>query len=129
MESKHILMIDDDNDEYLLLRHAFDQHAPSVRLIWFDSPQAFLDALVWQQHPLDLIVLDLNLGGEAGKHWQGIFLSHICCQGVPTVIYSGSEAPGDRADMLAAGAVDFIPKVATAAGLRQVVDRMLTQAT
>jgi DNA-binding NtrC family response regulator len=128
MDTKHILMIDDDEDEYWLLQHAFAQHAPSVRLTWFDSPQAFLDSLVWQQHALQLIVLDLNLGGETGQHWQATFLTHACCQGVPMVIYSGSEAPGDRAEMLQAGARDFIAKVATAEGLRQVVNRMLIQA-
>ena len=122
-------MIDDDDDDFLLLQHAFQEHTTGVTLKWFNSPQNFIESGRWQQQPIHLLVLDLNLGAETGKHWQQEFLRHECCQGVPIVIYLGSEAPGDRREMTELGATDFISKVATPELMKTVVERMAAQMT
>lgn len=127
MEKKRIVMIDDDEDDFLLLSSGFYTFAPDVTLIWFDSPQAFLSARCWEQHPIHLLVLDLYLGPETGKHWQPELLAHECCQRVPIVVYSGSEAPGDRQEMMALGATDFIEKGADIRHMQQVITRMMAQ--
>lgn len=122
-------MIDDDDEDFILLQHAFQLQGRSVTVNWFDSPQAFLESNHWQQRPIHLLVLDLNLGAEGGKHWHQEFLRHECCQGLPIVIYSGSEASGDRQEMMELGAADFISKVAAPELMKTVVDRMVAQMT
>lgn len=126
---KNIIMIDDDEDDFLLLKNGFQTFATGVSLTWFDSPQAFLSARCWEQQPIHLLVLDLYLGAETGKHWQPELVAHECCQNLPIVIYSGSEAPGDRQEMMALGAADFIEKGATTGQMQHIISRMMAQST
>ncbi len=126
-EPKNIVMIDDDEDDFLLLRNGFQTFAPDITLAWFDSPQDFLAAQSRPYQPIHLLVLDLYLGAETGKHWQAEFLAHECCRNTPIVIYTGSEAPGDRREMMELGATDFIQKVSGAGQMQHIVDRMIAQ--
>jgi DNA-binding NtrC family response regulator len=119
-------MIDDDEDDFVLLQIAFQQYAPWIRLTWFDSSHTFLDSHIWQQQPIDLFVFDL-LVGENEPHWQAALRQQVGCQSVPMIIHSGSEAPGDRQTMLDEGAADFLVKAVTVNGVKQTVERMLTQ--
>ncbi|QKZ11321.1 hypothetical protein [Spirosoma sp. KUDC1026] len=124
METKHVLMIDDDEDDFLLLQIAFQQHAPWLKLTWFESSDAFLSSRVWLHQPIHLFVFDLLIG-ENEPHWQADLRQQIGCEAVPMVIHSGSELAGNRDDMLDEGAVDFLVKPSTTDETRQVVERML----
>lgn len=126
-ERKNLIMIDDDEEDFLLLSSGFQTFAPGVNLTWFASPQAFLAAQSWRHQPIHLLILDLYLGAETGKYWQQAFLEHKCCQDVPIVIYSGSEAPGDRQEMMEMGVADFIEKASATAQMQHVVARMMAQ--
>ncbi len=126
-ERWNIVMIDDDEDDFLLLKHGFQTYAIGVDLTWFDSPQAFLSAANWQHQPIHLLILDLYLGAETGKHWQAEFLAHECCQSLLIVIYTGSEAPGDRQEMIELGSADFIGKPSTTGQMPHIVARMMAQ--
>jgi CheY-like chemotaxis protein len=117
-------MIDDDEEDFMLLRMAFQQHAPWVCLTWFESSHAFLDSRVWQQHPIHLFVFDL-LVGENDPHWQSALRQQVGCEAIPMVIHSGSEAPGDRELMLDEGAVDFLVKASTPNETKQTVEQMV----
>ncbi len=118
---KRVVIIDDDEDDFLLLRSGFQTFATGIDLIWFDFPQAFLSAQSWRHQPIHLLILDLYLGPETGKRWQQAFLEHECCQHVPIVIYSGSEAPGERKEMIELGAADFIDKASAIDQMKNVV--------
>ncbi len=116
-------MIDDDEDDFLLLRSAFVDQAPWVELIWFDSPAAFLCSRVWDQ-PIHLLVFD-RLVGSPDSQWQLNLRRQTGLERIPMVIHSGSVLPDDQRDRLDAGAVGFLEKGATTADMRQVVRQML----
>ncbi|QKZ14394.1 hypothetical protein [Spirosoma sp. KUDC1026] len=124
METKHIVMIDDDEEDFMLLQIAFQQYAPEVKLNWFESADAFLGSHIWEQQPIHLFVFDLMVD-ENEPHWQATLRRQVGCEAVPMVIHSGSEAPGDRETMIDEGAVDFLVKAATVDATRQTVGRML----
>gem|GEM_PF-4275655 len=123
MEPKNVLMIDDDEDDFLLLQSAFHKQAPWVELTWFDSPGSFLSSKIWERKPIHLFVFDL-LVDEADPHWQTALRQQVGLAAVPLVIHSGSESPGDREMMLNEGAADFLIKASTTAEMVLIVDRM-----
>jgi len=123
METRQLIMIDDDEDDFLLLQSAFVEQAPWVHLSWFESPEAFLCSGVWNQ-PIHLFVFD-RLVGSNEPQWQFNLRRQIGLERIPMVIHSGSVLPGDQRDRPDDGAVGFLEKGATAADTRQVVRQML----
>ncbi|GAB3935230.1 hypothetical protein GCM10028804_53940 [Larkinella terrae] len=113
-------MIDDDEEEALLLYHAFIAWQPSIELNWYASVQAFLD-----NHPTAakarLILLDYNLPGQTGKDWLPTFLAHPCCQGVPVVLFTGSESKKVHQEAIQAGAANVFVKPETQEEMKELV--------
>jgi DNA-binding NtrC family response regulator len=128
VETKNVLMIDDDEDDFLLLQSAFHRQAPWVNLIWFDSPDTFLASRIWEQQSIHLLVFDMMVG-KSEPHWQINLRRQIGRASIPMVIHSGSVSPLDHRSILDDGAVDFLEKGASTGEMAQVVSRMLTYLT
>lgn len=59
--AKNLIMMDDEEEDFLLLSSGFQTFAPGMSLTWFASPQAFLAAQNWRHQPIHLLILDLYL--------------------------------------------------------------------
>lgn len=115
-----VVMIDDDEEESLLLHHALNDWQPSIELNWYASVQSFLDS-----HPTAakarLILLDYNLPDQTGTDWLPTFLAHPCCQGVPVVLFTGSNSEKVHQEAMQAGAAAFFVKPETQEEMRGIV--------
>lgn len=105
-----LLVEDDDNDAELILRTLNRQvAADSIRHVR-DGAEAVELLDQWQEEPLQLILLDLNLPGLSGldvlQHVRATKLtSHV-----PVVILTGSERSSDIARSYDLGANSLLSK-------------------
>ncbi len=98
-----------------LLRNILGKRITSLKL----APSVSAAQLHLQEHPVDLLFLDLNLNGEDGF----TVLHHLLAEGCDVIVVS---AYGDRAlEAFEYGVLDFVPKPFSEDRLRQAVDRFL----
>ena len=98
-----ILVVDDDIEIRRLLRSAFEAEGLAVR----EAAQGAECADILAREPVDLVTLDLNLGGEDGLK---IARELRARRNVPIVMITGKGDPIDRVVGLELGADDYITK-------------------
>ncbi len=102
-----ILMVDDDEDDYILVRDLLSETAENrFHLEWVDNYDAALKAIGQKQH--DLYLLDYHLGERNGLELLRDALSGGCRK--PMILLTGQ---GDyKVDLAAmqAGAADYLVK-------------------
>lgn len=99
----HILVVDDDAEIRKLLRAAFEAEGMAVR----EASQSAECVDILEREPVDLVTLDLNLGGEDGLRLARDLRSR---RNVPIVMITGKADPIDRIVGLELGADDYIVK-------------------
>lgn len=103
----HILLIEDDEDDYVIVRDLLDEfHWASPKLDWTSNYADALDKLCDDKH--DIYLLDFRLGAENGIDLLRDAITQGC-RG-PIIMLTGQ---GDRETDLAAmesGAVDYMAK-------------------
>jgi PAS domain S-box-containing protein len=112
--SIRVLLIDDDEDDYILTRDWFSEFQfPDCQLEWIDNHQAGLDAIARSQY--DVYLIDYRLGEV-----NGLQLLHqaasVGCR-APIILLTGR---GDRAidlEAMKAGAADYLEKSQLTAAL------------
>jgi len=102
-----ILLIEDDEDDYVLVRDGLRALGPEqVELDWRDDTGTALEALCEGRH--DMCLLDYHLGDQTGIELLKQARQRGCC--VPVILLTGvANAEVDR-KALEAGAVDFLVK-------------------
>ncbi|MCS4244980.1 DNA-binding response OmpR family regulator [Rhizobium sp. BIGb0125] len=101
---KHILVIDDDSAMRSLLKDYLSQHAFRVTVLSGSQDLA----RVLSTDPIDLIIVDLNLGNEDGLD---IVRKLSSTSDYPIIIISGDRLEeADKVVGLELGAVDYITK-------------------
>ncbi|MBA2482392.1 MAG: response regulator [Planctomycetes bacterium] len=108
---RHVLVVDDNVGDFVLLREAFRSMASEVVLHHVpDAPSA----LAFLEHPgpdaplPNLVLIDLGLPPPGGKAiLQHLHRSHIR---IPAVVLTGSTRRVDRDDCLHLGAVHYAVK-------------------
>lgn len=98
-----ILVVDDDREIRQLLRAAFEGEGMLVR----EASHGAECAEILSREPVDLVTLDLNLGGEDGLRIARDLRSK---RNVPIVMITGKGDPIDRIVGLELGADDYIVK-------------------
>lgn len=93
MPGRKLLIVDDDPNEVLFLRNAFDGTASPIDIRHAESGDAAL-AEIPVFHP-DLVLLDLNMPGMDGYDVLGRIRGDGATQGLPTLIFSSSERRED----------------------------------
>lgn len=101
--STQILVVDDDAEIRKLLRAAFE--AEGMAVCEASHSSECVDILA--REPVDLVTLDLNLGGEDGLRLARDLRSR---RNVPIVMITGKADPIDRIVGLELGADDYIVK-------------------
>jgi CheY-like chemotaxis protein len=113
-QKSHIVIIEDNPGDVLLIRKALDATGLDYALTRFEDGPEALQALCpetgWPDITPDVIVLDLNLPRSDGVD----VLRHIrrarCLGEVPVAILTSSESPADSRKSLDLGADRYILK-------------------
>jgi CheY-like chemotaxis protein len=110
---KHLVFTaDDDEDDRLLLRNAFDQQSPNCQLVFFTDGDELLSALT-SLHPSDyptLIILDLNMPRMSGFEVLRQIKTHPRLRLIPVVVMTTSSNEEDVALSYQAGSNSFVTK-------------------
>lgn len=120
MPGRKLLIVDDDPNEVLFLRNAFDGTAPPIDIRHADSGEAAL-AEIPRFHP-DLVLLDLNMPGMDGYDVLGRIRADDATQGLPTLIFSSSERQEDVDRSYRSHANAYVVKPRSFEGYRQLAE-------
>lgn len=120
-----IYLVDDDEDDRLLLRQAFQQHTTPCRIDEFIDGVGIIDRLTQTTtgaYP-NLILLDLNMPRMDGFATLKIIKETTSWQTIPVVVLTTSEDRYDRQRATELGADDYLVKPPTYSQLRLIIDR------
>jgi signal transduction histidine kinase len=120
-----VLLIDDDQDDYLLTRELFDE-IPGRRFVleWAGTYDAGLQAICNESH--DVYLLDYRLGPRTGIELLREAGQKGC--GGPVILLTGQGQNRTDLDALAAGAYDYLEKAGlTSALLERAIQYALAQ--
>ena len=99
----HLLVVDDEPEVRLILRKGLEAEGFAV----VEAGDRAASLLCLQNHPIDLITLDLKLGGQDGF----AFAREIrASRNIPIIMITGCDTPLDRVTGLELGADDYIAK-------------------
>ncbi|MDP3544788.1 MAG: response regulator [Phreatobacter sp.] len=120
MPGRKLLIVDDDPNEVLFLRNAFDGAASPIDIRHADSGEAALAAI--PVFDPDLVLLDLNMPGMDGYDVLGRIRAGDATQGLPTLIFSSSERQEDIDRSYRNHANAYVVKPRSFEGYRQLAE-------
>lgn len=127
MRPVHILVADDDQDDCLLMREAFDESRVSNTVSFVHNGEELIDYLLRHppynsdEYPLPgLILLDLNMPLMDGREALALIKQNSHLNHIPIVVLTTSSANEDITHSYAAGVNSFICKPVTFSGLVEV---------
>ena len=102
-----VLLVEDDEDDYLLTQDLFSEIKGSrFELDWVRTPAEALQAIEGTDH--DVFLLDHNLGERTGLELMQEMLDKGCK--TPIIILTGQGDYGVDVEVMKAGAADFLVK-------------------
>jgi two-component system response regulator len=121
-----ILIAEDDLEDQMLIREAFDANGPQADLVMVRDGEELLDYLNARGHYAnvsqpDLILLDLNMPRMDGREALAEIKRQSHLRHVPVVIFTTSSAPEDVALSYDLGGSSYICKPASYEGLLRVI--------
>lgn len=123
-----ILIADDDADDRLLMKEAFNEVALDYCLNFVENGEQLmwhLRRLVSQQVKLpDLVLLDLNMPLMDGRESLGEIKRDPVLRNIPAIVLTTSNDDEDRRHTLSLGIIDYIVKPTTYADLLLVVQSL-----
>ena len=107
----HILVIEDNPTDVLLIREALTQHGVMYDLTVLDDGDKALNYLrdLRDAEP-DLIILDLNLPRRNGVDVLLEYRMNVALYAVPIIVLTSSNSPSDRLRTITIGVSAFIQK-------------------
>jgi type II secretory ATPase GspE/PulE/Tfp pilus assembly ATPase PilB-like protein/ActR/RegA family two-component response regulator len=120
-----ILVVDDDADARLLVRSLMEQEGFEV-LEAGDGDKA-LETLK-READVAMVVLDLDMPGLGGRELLNVIRGTVATAAVPVLIRTGIGTPRDEAELLDAGADEFVSKTTDSARLMARVRAVLRRA-
>ena len=123
------LMADDDPDDRLLIKEAFQESLISNSIYFVEDGVELLDYLRWQDkfaNPKDaptpdLILLDLNMPRKDGREALAEIKSDPRLRYIPVVVLTTSKAEEDIMRSYDIGAASYITKPVTFDGLVEAI--------
>lgn len=106
MQNVKVLMIDDDEDDFLLVRDLLADINPTCVLEWASSYEAGQKLLLEDRH--DLCLMDYKLGARDGIELLK-FANEVAFSG-PIILLTGMHQPEVDRQALYAGAADYLVK-------------------
>ena len=108
-----VLVVDDHAATLAAIAALLDRESPLIEVVGIARCSDGVMRVLREAAP-DVVVLDLDLGGECGLDLLPMIHGH---PGVAVIILTASDDPLDRARALAAGAAAFVSKLSPAAEL------------
>lgn len=113
-----ILLVDDDADDRLLVKDAFEESALDCRLHMAEDGAELMEYMYRQGKYADLrgdfypevILLDLNMPRKDGRQALGELKADTQLRQIPVVVFTTSKSPEDIAKSYQLGANSFVVK-------------------
>lgn len=107
---KHVLLVDDDEDDRDFFRSVLDSIDATLRCDTAENGSVALQYLVQQRARPDVIFLDLNMPVMNGKQFLAEIKTREGLKDIPVIVLSTSADHSLIAEAGKLGAVDFITK-------------------
>lgn len=121
-----VLIAEDDPDDQELLRDAFLEIDPDIRLFTCSTGKAFLNELETFNPAPAMIILDYNIPEFNGAELLQQINGHARYQSMIKIVWSTSNSPFYKKACLALGANAYFVKPSTLAGLTELAKTMLS---
>ncbi len=109
--SLHIMLADDDEDDRLFFREAFEEVKINYQFSTFNDGEQLMDYLNEASNPLpDIIFLDLNMPRKSGIECLREIRNDDRLKKISVAIYSTSSSEQDIEDTFVSGANVYIKK-------------------
>lgn len=122
-----VWFVDDDEDDRLFIRSAFEDIGPAVTVLTLNNGEQLLAELKDCGGLPKLILLDLNMPGLNGFELLRQLRSTPSFTQIPVVIFTTSSNELDRQKSLTAGANGFLTKPTTYDDLSRVAQSLSQQ--
>lgn len=128
-----VLIAEDDPDDRMLIREAFEERCPNCRLHFVQDGEelmAFIGESLSDAKSLspsalpDMVLLDLNMPLKDGRESLIELRNNALFEQVPTVVMTTSESDEDKQFCLANGADDYLVKPSSYTKLLDVVESL-----
>ncbi|PZR07632.1 MAG: response regulator [Flavobacterium psychrophilum] len=107
----HIMLADDDEDDRLFFKEAFEEVKINYRISAFNDGEQLMDHLYDTSNPLpDIIFLDLNMPRKSGIECLKEIRANERLKKISVAIYSTSSSEQDIEDTFVSGANVYIKK-------------------
>jgi CheY-like chemotaxis protein len=110
MDYRHILLIDDDQDDQEIFLTAMQAVSGQADYKAISSAEAALQQLADGEVVADLIFLDLNMPIMSGQQFLSKIKDHVTLKEIPVIILSTSSRAETIKEVKQLGAHDFITK-------------------
>ena len=128
--SVRILMADDDQDDCLLTREAFEESQTATELDFVHDGEQLMNYLLHRppfddekKYPLPgLILMDLNMPRMDGREALNEIKQHIHLRCIPVIVLTTSSSEQDIVRSYRCGANSFITKPVTYSGLIDIAN-------
>lgn len=127
MHARTVLSVENDDAAFHLLKVAFQESQPAVRLVRASDGEGALEFLErrgrFQNAPRpDLVLLNMNLPKKSGLEVLAEVAANESLRSIPVVVFTSSSLYSERARCLALGAQDSITKPSNFEGLINAVN-------
>ncbi len=123
----HVLLADDDEDDRLFFREAFEEIKIKTRVTLVNDGVELMDHLTKNGHPLPhILFLDLNMPRKDGMECLQEIRNMDNLKDIPIAIYSTSSSEEDIEDTFVKGANVYIKKPNDFGTLKKILEEVIT---
>ena len=122
-EKKHILLMDDDEDDFLILRDIMETYFPAIRLTYLYGGGR-IDKSIFDH--VDLVFLDINMPGRNGFEYLDLIRRQFNLTTLPVIIYTNSFSTRDITIAYQKGANLFVNKPMSFETVRVLINEILS---
>lgn len=135
MKTQNILLVEDSEDDFILLRRAFKQAGVTIPMHWVSDGQQAIDYLAGKDafadrtvHPLpSIILMDIKMPYKTGFEVLAWLRQEAALKTVPVLMLTSSNDENDRAKAEKLGANAYLVKPSSIDALIGVVKNVAAE--
>lgn len=117
-----IIFADDDSDDQLLMKEAFEENNLPCQLDFVENGHKLIEYLKKNEENPSLILLDINMPGKDGREILSELKLSLEWRHIPIIMFSTSKSPEDVRKCYELGANSYIVKPSSFEGLLKVTN-------